>query len=771
MRKYTNSFFLSLVGIVFSFILIFSETRIVNAVDLTDIEFVEKPIDYNEDSSKTYSPNETVNFKYNLINEETSNLSLYLDVNRNEIFAPDELVYEFPIYTGNNSFSFQMPNVFSGLLSYKIVIENDEVLTHIGTLRVKSTIKPEIKVLNIVSRMVDNRNGLFNEELLNEYFKNNDDYTITVNRCNIKDFSKNNSECSHRIVMDIYDVIILGPDIFDKNPSEKVLRSIKDQLELGKPFIFTSSITKGHKKWVEFFANDLSLSDNKNESEYKSNNINRLQIVNESNYVLYPHNMFDEELTIPVGLNYAFAEDYQMDLTNPNLVSLMNMYNTNNPDSGLDSENTYYYTKNENVVYLNVGGNIFKQYKDIEHKLFVDSIVNLYIQNKAKDTKISEFLMVTPTFEEYIFLPYGNVINDLSTKFIISKGANINSIEFTEAGDKLSIVENNGIYKLVSESIGEQNVNIVVEDIHGNIFTDTFLVKTYDPIQSINLENLEVFEGQVKPLPLTTYPVGIDSNNLFYEISSLGEIVEITRDGQNIMIEGINAGIMTIKVYGYDLFGNKIYSQEATIKVKQVVPYYFENDNLQLLVGDTYIVDELRNNLIINYDLTDITFDDITFESTNNEIVSIDGGNNLTAIGSGTVIINATTEGFTAKMTIEVFDSLSTGFNDELIERLKFYPTNIIPLEDLISLNSEGLDNVEMNFNIVDPITHENVENELAELDNIENTLTVAQDVSGDITLKVTITYTNSLGDVTTIEDYCTITISTIDENLSENLH
>ncbi len=991
------------------------------------IEFIEKPIDYHDSISKTYSLNETVNFNLNLTNKEESNLSFYLDVNQNENFDLDELVYEFPIQTGNNSFSFQIPNVYSGLLKYKIVVDNfNQQSLYTGTLRVRTEARQDIRVLNIVSEMVYNKNGLFVEELFNNYFTNNEDYNISVTSCKIKDFSKNGSynECGHKRVMDFYDVILLGQDIFNKNVPTSVYHSIKDQLDEGKPFIFTSSITKGNKKWMEYFADELSLSDYRTDLYRLNNNINKLQIINDSNFILYPFNLFNEELTVPEGLNYVFNEEYQMDLTNPNLVPLLNMYNSNNLNfDRFDSYNNYYYTKNENVVYLNVGSSMFKPYKDIEHKLLVDSIVNLYIQDKAKDTKVSDMFtinasnnyenglidvkdpvsfgftvysnknenfnyklfinstevtnhiisnneyinvelndfifvtndsfkevricaeienengekqtytfyvyvgnqktynityynpivnsinnyiethvegkyfnqyrinfdnisvndlnysvlpetiylrnilfrqkipenitydsqgfvvedntltkdlgniiytlssdgyyvpniksksftlpftanaegdytfepstitfngigndidtiansgvsfkaadglsptMVEPTFENYIFIPYGSCIEDLATKFNFTNEGIIKSIKFEETDSYLSLIEINGKYKLVSDNIGEQNVKIIVEDIFGNKYNNIFLVKTYEPIDMLELNGLVLYLNEEMPLPLTILPNDIDVRNLFYEITGGNGEVEIIRSGEQFIVIAKAIGHIDIVVYGYNEYGDVI-SQKNTICVNEDVPFQFNNLYLQLLIGDIYTVDELRNNLIINS--ADITFEDITFESLDEGIITIDSNNNLVVTGTGTVVIKAINNNFYSQMIIKVSEPLSeenSGFDEELLSRLKLYQGYKQYLEKFINLSPEGLtvDDVEITFEII------NDENGLIEdFDQVANTMTTYSDKAGFITIGVTITQQNKLGEIIEVTDQYTFEILVgidTDEDSLNNKH
>lgn len=363
-----------------------------------------KPIDYYTDSTQKYNVNEDLIFTIDLINKETADLYFYLDVNQNGVFENKELSYLNGLNKGNNQFKVNIPSVMTGLIQYKIVVSyNGLDRSFINTIRVSGESKT-IQVLTIQSEMIENR-SIISED----FFNNNDDYAIEFDYCSYDEFSRGGNgkgggkgkgiSCSHNSVMEDYDVILLGQDIFSKNNNKHVFDSIQEEITNGKPFIFTSSITKGSPDWINYFSNDLGLTNDKT-GLYKSNNdMNNLQIVNKHYYNAYPYDLTsNNQLSAPQNINYAFNEMYQLNLDNQELVPLMNMYNSNDYRlDKYDSYNNYYYMKNDNLVYLNIGSNPYKTMTNLEHQLLANAIVNSYIEQNTTDITYDDLFFIDPS--------------------------------------------------------------------------------------------------------------------------------------------------------------------------------------------------------------------------------------------------------------------------------------------------------------------------------------------------------------------------------------
>ena len=430
---------------------------VLSMMKITELFSAKPKLVFNDKpEANQYQINDIVKYQFDLVNMDEANLMFYLDVNQNEVFDADELVYNYQIKRGENSLSFVLPNLYSRLLNYKFVVEKNGLATlYQGSIRVKGDNK-EIKALNIVSDMVYKKGRFFDADLFTAYFQNNGDYQISVANCSVKDFKKNNSnkwECSHNTVMVEYDEIILGQGIFTESLNEPAYRSIQNQMDQGKPFIFTSSVTKGNEKWLQYFHDELALSNTQTETYKLNNKVDHLQIINDSNFVLYPFNMYQENLAVPVGLNYTLNEKYQLDLENANLIPLMNMYNTENTMyDRFDSYNNYYYTKHNNIVYLNLGYDTFEVYKDTEHKLLVNAIINLYIENKAKANKINDL-----AFVDYD-IPNDNTLLDINE--ILEFSFNVRSVKTEALTYKVYV---NDLLVIDSNELSNKDINVLID--------------------------------------------------------------------------------------------------------------------------------------------------------------------------------------------------------------------------------------------------------------------------------------------------------------------
>ncbi|QVK19176.1 hypothetical protein KHQ81_05610 [Mycoplasmatota bacterium] len=609
--------------------------------DKANIEFIEKPIDFDEDPTHTYFANEVIDFKLKLTNRELADLLFYIDINQNEIFEEDELAYTIFIQNGVFDFEYKIPTTYSGILRYKIVVNTENKTSlYNGSFKVKGEYK-EIKVLNVVSQMVDWMDGLLDDDLYYQYFQNNGDYNITMDRCNIKDFSKNNYrkwECSHYTVMDDYDVILLGQDIFDKGMNTHVYNSIQEQINNGKPVIFTSSVTKGNQKWVNYFQDDLSLDSYRTDLYKLNNNVNKLQIVNKSNYTLYPYDMNNEALLVPEDLNYALNEQYQVNLNNPDLVPLMNMYNSDNPlYDRFDSYNNFYYMKHDNVIYLNVGNNSFKVYKDIEHKLLVNSIVNSYIEYKAKDQKVDDFFSIenTNTFENMLI----DVNDHVQFSFSIFSNKN-NTYNYTLYADSNEIqtdtITNNQLIDIDLSNFASPNINTIQQVyIYVEIENDEHETHTY---------GFYVFVGNLDTYNVTLYPTVLNSPTVhegekYLQVNNIHSYTNNYRvELNNIDVTGLDVSKLPEEI----IIENMMFSQEVPDNIIIDDPNYTITDKTiskylgnftYTLVGNYYVPDSyIPLNFTVPFIVTetgDYTFEPatLTFDGIGSDSATIQNSN------------------------------------------------------------------------------------------------------------------------------------------------
>lgn len=782
-----------------------------------NLEFIERPEDI-------YRTNDLINFSFNLTNLDEAKVKFYLDVNQNENFESDELIFDFNINKGNNQFSFYLPELYSNIVKYQIIADNyGQTSIYEGYINVKNNIK-EIKVLNLVANSF---NDPFDAQMYRQYFRENGYYIITVDTCTAQDFKKNNAKfpCSNKVVMDNYDVILLSQGIFNDSLNEPALRAIDEQIQNGKPFIFTSSVTRGHHKWMGYFGDDIGFSDISNEI-YKINNKNdKLEIINKNHFVLYPFDMNKENIQTPQTLNYTVNESYQIDLEIDSLIPLMNMYNLNNTMyDRYDSYNNYYYTKNNNIVYLNIGNNQYEKYKETEHKLLVNAIVNLFVENKAKDQKATDLFFIEtfndfettlvdindkvnfkfkvnsiknenylytlyindekiaesnilsnqlidviinvsdyvnikdneieqlsirvevkkndliqtysfvvfvtnknnydilkPNFENYIFIPYGDIV-DIRDYFIYDEYV-INSLEFYLLGSLFEIND----YMIKATAIGKQQIEVVVEDIFGVSARFTYDILSYEPIDSLNIGNKTIFKGQYEYIEL---PVNAESI-MFELVEGNNQIVNITRNNNRFEILGKNIGVVTYRFYGYDNLGS-IIEEEVTITVMDAKDIIFAKTQIAVFIFNPFTIDDLKD-LVIIYN-SNYSIEDVEFISINPDIISIIDEEVIVHQTGIATILAVLPNQESALLVVKVFDKiLDAGFKPEL-NIIKIYVGIKQNLNNYLYIYPEDMptDCLTIFFEIVN-----DEEGIIVDFDTENNTFNTIK--AGYITLRVTI--------------------------------
>ncbi|MDF2698532.1 MAG: bacterial Ig-like domain family protein [Haloplasmataceae bacterium] len=513
---------------------IMTTTEVLSTKPYLDFEI--KPIDYYTNETNTYKATDVLNFKFELTNKERASMYFYIDINQNNVIEKNEIADSKVLLKGNNLFDFELPQVMSGLLKYQIVVEEDGLLSkYDGTIRVKGENRT-INVVNIVSEMVFNKNNLLNNDLVDLYFKNNGDYNINIISCNVKDLGNNDKKnnCSHSKIFDLnnssIDVVLLGQDIFDKNLNTPTYNSIQAYVDGGKPLIFTSSITKGKEKWQDYFSDELLLADYRTDS-YKINNANRLQVMNINSYNSYPFNIVKEDLIVPEDLNYAFNENFQLNLEEIELVPLLNMYKDTpyNLDR-FDAYNNFYYMQANNVVYLNIGNNSYKTYKDIEHKLLANAISNLFVERNAKQAELQDYFSINLSEDynnalinvtdpiNFDFTILTNLTVDETYHYLVKIGSNI-VIE----GDLLKNVNQN----VILANIANPNVNEVTEAYISIEITDSENRQIYDYGFKVYVANIQNYLNVTQSLNVTDTSIidnqiGVNSlYNLKYNLNFL----------------------------------------------------------------------------------------------------------------------------------------------------------------------------------------------------------------------------------------------------------
>lgn len=364
------------------------------------VKIYEQPIQYLEQPSFSYDVNDPLSFDMNLMNKALAELEFYVDINQNNVIEPQEMMDSVQLHRGNNFVQFNVPNVLPGLLKYQLVVRSDGHEQKIdGHIRVGGA-RQSLKVLNLVSEAIYflRPNGLFGQSSYQM-----EDYSLDIFTCS--PFLSDLHLFCHIGDYDQYDVIIIEPNLFEFSLSNSFHTKLLEQINKGKPVIFTHNVTRAKPDWFNHYKDYLGLS-SRLTSFPPVNVVDRLEIINATSYISYPNNLTLEPFVIPGALPIAINEQYQIDIGQTEVVPLLNLYDSAfTTFDRFDSANNYYYYKRNNVVYLAVGQYALG-YTPREIDLIGNAIVNSYIEYAGRDRVIEERLVVRPTN------PYEQVIVD-----------------------------------------------------------------------------------------------------------------------------------------------------------------------------------------------------------------------------------------------------------------------------------------------------------------------------------------------------------------------
>lgn len=569
-----------------------------------NFQVVNKPVEYKDNDNNTlknsdvYKKDDVISFTINLTNKDSALLKFYLDINQNGIFEDNELAHTYTITRGNNNFSYILQELYSGQVRYKIEVGSGTYKSiYTNSFRYHSGDKKTIKVVNVINPVDKKKpvadlqtalNNILKEAGLNRI----NEYEVQIKVCTLKNFKNNNTkhDCAHAAVMNDADVVLLGRDIFDNTIHKHALESIQTQIDIyNKPVIFTSSVTLGDNHWMSYFHDDLSLSTVQTSNYKLTNRVDKLHIINQNPYVLYPYDINEENLNIPSGLNYALNEKYQLNLENPSLTNFINMYNSQDITyDRFDSYNNYYYMKNNNVIYLNVGYDTYNNYTNIEQKLLANAIVNGYIEYKSQDRNVTDFLEIAisdtshqnalvdyndikDTGISFTFTPLSNMLEDVN--YVLKAGSAVVETGTLPIGQAKTFTITN-LPKPANNTIDETTIYLTINNSKKQ--------KTY----SFNLYIAD----------LDNYGVSLDSNQLIGSVTSgTNKYLEVNKTYKNQYI--IRFGNIDVSNVGGALPETLTLSN---MKLTQSIP-----------VGVSITTQAYKNNVVNNIltiDLGNITY-------------------------------------------------------------------------------------------------------------------------------------------------------------------
>ena len=285
---------------------------------------------------------------------------------------------------------------------------------------------------------------------------------------------------------------------------------------------------------------------------------------------------------------------------------------------------------------------VFKNYKFGYEKIEVYGIVNGYAHTKYGFIKIDDLNPTKPVVVTSIGL------NKTSTKIqegktekltatINPSNATNKNVTWSSNKPRIATVDSKGNVKALKSGV----VLITAESYNGKKATCTVTVSSI-PVTSIKLNKTSttIAKGKTEKLTPTVYPTNTSAKGVLWS-SSNKQVATVDERGN---VKAIGVGTATITCTS-TLFGNK-----ATCKVTVTNPV----TSVKLNKTSTTIVKGKTEKLTAKINPSDATNKNVSWTSSNKQVVTVDSNGNVKAVGKGTAIITVTTKDGNKKATCKV---------------------------------------------------------------------------------------------------------------------
>ncbi|WP_374723179.1 DUF5057 domain-containing protein [Peribacillus tepidiphilus] len=269
--------------------------------------------------------------------------------------------------------------------------------------------------------------------------------------------------------------------------------------------------------------------------------------------------------------------------------------------------------------------------------------------------------------------------------------AGIKEIVWTEdsGGEIIKLTDNTGAAEVVGE--GSTFVHVKVTDVFGNEFTKRALVTVRIPVNDFTLQDLTLFIGETKTIPLQVDPEEA-RHSLELKIDRM-DVVDLNT--QNFTVTGLKAGEAYLTVSGTNAEGNKI---EKTAKIT-VIEIPVEQINVtpsivKLKKFDTF------NSFHVDILPSNATNKEVVWTSLNQNVVRIIREGQIEAVGTGRAEVEVSTPDGKVKTKVDVYVGqplTSIGVNPSMITLEK---GQISHVNNYLKLNPSDATNVKsIDFN------------------------------------------------------------------------
>ena len=282
---------------------------------------------------------------------------------------------------------------------------------------------------------------------------------------------------------------------------------------------------------------------------------------------------------------------------------------------------------------------------------------------KDNNTNISDSCMVRVINKEASEL----VLLDNNIKLKVNESKElkvvINPIDFkdlitwTSSDERVAIVDSKGIVTAVGYG------NAEIKAVYGNREARTN-VNVYIPVDNITLDkdHISLPVNTTTTIKPTVTPTEASNQEIIWE-SSNPSVATI----DNGLIKGISEGKTTITV--------SIGDKKAIVDVVVIIPV----ESIKLNKTSLTLKKDDSETLIATINPSNVTNKQVTWKSSNDNIVSVDNNGKVTGKGTGTVTITASIDGKSATCTVKSIGYIitqDTKFND--IETIDSYDSETL---------------------------------------------------------------------------------------------
>ena len=309
---------------------------------------------------------------------------------------------------------------------------------------------------------------------------------------------------------------------------------------------------------------------------------------------------------------------------------------------------------------------------------------------------------------------YKVIEDDLSTIYLDKEESiDFNDIEFTTSDQNIATVDMTGNVTIINEGIvtisaifnGNKDYNsktaLFVINIKLYEKIDPNLYWTNDNEEIINDTLIKLHEEDNVSVIYLHKPENIDNSHITYN-SSNKHVATIDENG-NVTIIGSGKTIISATFEGDEYYNkqNNISYTLLVLKNEEIIVHKL-NPILQWFESDTNITNKIIHKVITNNISSihlvkddNIDFNDITFESSNINIASVDNTGNISIVNSGIVAISAIFNG-----------------NENYNEKIALFVIEIKPYEKIdpnlywINTNKETINNTLIEISMADNVSN-----------------------------------------------------------------